>query len=77
LKRTGAPTSRRRRRRRPPSKGRPAEAAGAIRESIRITGDLGSHALEALTLEVKRAAARCGLDVTEIRVEAVEAKRSR
>jgi hypothetical protein len=77
LRRSGAPTSRRRRRRPRPSNRPGAGVAGAVRETIEITGDLGSHALEALTLEVKRAAALCGLDVTEVRVETVEAKRSR
>jgi hypothetical protein len=40
-------------------------------ESIEIDGDLGSHALETLRLEIRRAAERCGLDVKEIRIETV------
>lgn len=48
----------------------------AIVETIEITGDLGSHAVEALRLEIQRLARRCGLDVTEIRIETKRAERS-
>jgi hypothetical protein len=44
---------------------------GEVVESIRIDGDLGSHALEALQLEVRRLANACGLDIKEIRIETV------
>jgi hypothetical protein len=46
-------------------------------ETIEITGDLGSHSVEALRLEIQRLARHCGLDVTEIRIETEDAKRSR
>jgi hypothetical protein len=38
---------------------------------------VSGHALEALQLEVRRAAARCGLDVNEIRIETVADRPSR
>jgi len=40
-------------------------------ETIELKGDVGSHALEALQLELKRVARRCGLEVNEIRIETV------
>jgi len=46
----------------------PGEVVEVV-ESIRIDGDLGSHALEALQLEVRRLANACGLDIKEIRIE--------
>ena len=56
----------------------PAEAAtkSAVVETIEIRGDLGSHSVEALRLEIQRLARHCGLDVTEIRIETDDAKRS-
>jgi hypothetical protein len=41
-------------------------------ETIEIRGDLGSHAVEALRLEIRRRAERCGLDIKEIRIETVK-----
>jgi hypothetical protein len=68
---------------RPPGRPRSRRASGAARaprdavvETIEITGDLGSHAVEALRLEIQRLARRCGLDVTEIRIETESVKRS-
>jgi hypothetical protein len=40
-----------------------------VRETITLTGSLGSHGLEALQLEVRRLAEACGLEVREIRIE--------
>jgi len=65
------------RRPRPRRNSRAAETdTDAIVETIEITGDLGSHAVEALRLEIQRLARRCGLDVTEIRIETEGAERS-
>jgi hypothetical protein len=65
------------RRPRPRRNSRVAETdRDAIVETIEITGDLGSHAVEALRLEIQRLARRCGLDVTEIRIETKRAERS-
>jgi len=65
------------RRPRPRRNSRAAETGtDAIVETIEITGDLGSHAVEALRLEIQRLARRCGLDVTEIRIETEGAERS-
>jgi len=65
------------RRPRPRRNSRAAETGrDAIVETIEITGDLGSHAVEALRLEIQRLARRCGLDVTEIRIETKGAERS-
>src|SRR5438132_11422293 len=59
------------RRPRPRRNSRAAETdRDAIVETIEITGDLGSHAVEALRLEIQRLARRRGLDVTAIRLEA-------
>ena len=41
-----------------------------IVETVAVTGSLGSHALEALQLEIRRLADACGLDV-QMRVETV------
>jgi hypothetical protein len=43
----------------------------AVVETIEIDGELGSHAVEALRLEIRRLAERCGLDIKEIRIETV------
>jgi hypothetical protein len=65
------------RRPRPRRNSRAAETdRDAIVETIEITGDLGSHAVEALRLEIQRLARRCGLDVAEIRIETESVKRS-
>jgi hypothetical protein len=65
------------RRPRPRRNSRAAERdRDAIVETIEITGDLGSHAVEALRLEIQRLARRCGLDVAEIRIETESVKRS-
>lgn len=68
---------------RPPGRPRNRRASSAARarrdavvETIEITGDLGSHAVEALRLEIQRLARCCGLDVTEIRIETEGATRS-
>ena len=65
---------------RQPTSRRASSAARARRdavvETIEITGDLGSHAVEALRLEIQRLARHCGLDITEIRIETEDAKRS-
>jgi hypothetical protein len=44
---------------------------GAIIETVAVTGSLGSHAMEALQLEIRRLADACGLEVREIRIETV------
>ena len=41
-----------------------------IVETVAVTGSLGSHALEALQLEIRRLADACGL-VVQMRVETV------
>jgi hypothetical protein len=53
---------------------RPSAGKGrdTVLETIKIEGDLGSHAVEALRLEIRRLAARCGLAIKEIRIETVE-----
>jgi hypothetical protein len=53
---------------------RPGAGTGrdTVLETIKIKGDLGSHAVEALRLEIRRLAERCGLDIKEIRIETVE-----
>jgi hypothetical protein len=69
---------------RPPGRPRRSRrASGAARarreavvETIEITGELGSHAVEALRLEIQRLARHCGLDVAEIRIETESVKRS-
>jgi hypothetical protein len=48
----------------------------AIVETIRIAGRLGSHSMEALQLELRRLARRCGLEITTMRIETKGAKRS-
>jgi len=48
----------------------------AVVETIEITGELGSHSVEALRLKIQRLARQCGLDVTEIRIETEDVKRS-
>jgi len=58
-----------RRTRRPP-RSAPRRAAGAaVVGSIEFTGPVGSHALEAIRLEVRALAQACGLDLRELRVE--------
>ena len=42
-----------------------------VLDNLEITGDLGSHALEALRLEIRRLARRCGLDIKELRIRTV------
>lgn len=44
-------------------------ASNAVVETFEIRGQLGSHALEALRLELQQLARRCGFEVTAIRIE--------
>jgi hypothetical protein len=65
------------RRPRPRKRSRAAETdRDAIVETIRIAGSLGSHSVEALQLELRRLARRCGLEITAIRIETKGAERS-
>ena len=57
---------------RPTRSGRLAQSA--VAERIEITGTLGSHALEAVQLEIRRLAQQCGLDVRGIEIETREPK---
>jgi hypothetical protein len=47
----------------------PVAATDTFVETLEIRGELGSHALEALRLELRRLATRCGFEVTDIRIE--------
>jgi hypothetical protein len=65
------------RRPRPRRNSRAAETdRDAIVETIKIAGILGSHAEEALQLELRRLARRCGLEITAMRIETKGVKRS-
>ena len=46
-----------------------ASTADTVVETLEIRGELGSHALEALQLELRQLARRCGFEVTDIRIE--------
>lgn len=52
----------------PPRSG-PPRAAAVVVDSIEVDGPVGSHAIEALQLEIRGLARACGLDVVELRVE--------
>src|SRR5262249_28855813 len=67
LKKSGKPPSRRSK----PAKARarPSASASAFATTITIEGSFGSHALEALQLELRRLADSCGLKLETIEVE--------
>ena len=50
--------------------------ADAVVERLEIRGQFGSHALEALRLELQRLARRCGCEVIDIRIETHAQRRS-
>ena len=76
LPRGGGPQRRPRRGRR--RRATPARASrGTIIEEITLSGEVNSHALEALRLEIRRLARRLGVRIDELCIETVEAGRSR
>lgn len=48
------------------------ERGDALVEAIEIVGELDSHAVEELRLEIQRLARRRGLVVSELRIDTVE-----